>query len=110
MDHHHKIAQLEKLLAIPSEANDPLTHFLLGREYMEVSDWQNAVAALGRCIALNPHYTAAYRFLGDAHRLAGEKAKARNIYEIGIGIANETGDLQAGNGSLSRQGEGLSDR
>ncbi|MDK2972206.1 MAG: hypothetical protein PWP23_1961 [Candidatus Sumerlaeota bacterium] len=96
MNHEQKIEQLEKLLAIESEANDPLTHFLLGREYLEAERPADAVGAFERCIALNPHYTAAYRFLGDSHRAFGANAHAREAYEIGIGVASETGDMQAG--------------
>jgi len=96
MDHAEKIRQLEALLADPAEANDPLTHFLLGREYMEAERLDDAASSFERVIQLNPHYTAAYRFWGDCHRLLGNKEKAREIYELGIGIANETGDLQPG--------------
>ncbi|MBX3729319.1 MAG: tetratricopeptide repeat protein [Candidatus Sumerlaeia bacterium] len=96
MDREEKIARLEALLAIEAEANDPLTHFLLGREYLEAGRAADAVRAFERCVALNPQYTAAYRFLGDSHRKAGDAAHARETYQLGIGVAEQTGDLQAG--------------
>lgn len=96
MDHEEKIRQLEKLLEVESEAADPLTHFLLGREYLEVDRYDEGALSFERAVALNPHYTAAFRFLGDCHRKAGRMEKAREVYEVGLGVANETGDLQAG--------------
>lgn len=94
MTHEQKIAALEAMLA--DEPGDDLTHFLLGREYMEVKRWTDAARVLARCVEINPRYSAAYRFLGDAHRLAGDAAAARDAYERGMAVAAETGDLQAG--------------
>ena len=94
MDHAEKIARLEAML--PSSPEDSLLHFLLGREYMEVARWADAVRVLERCVALQPDYTAAYRFLGDSHRKAGDAARAREVYTAGIAVAERTGDLQAG--------------
>lgn len=96
MDNAEKIRQLEKLLADPAEEADPLTHFLLGREYMEAERYADGVRAFERTIELNPQYTAAFRFLGDCHRLGGDREKAREVYELGMSVANETGDLQPG--------------
>lgn len=94
MTHEARIAALEAMAV--DEPDDDLTHFLLGREYMEVKRWADAARALARCVELNPKYTAAYRFLGDAYRLAGEADAARGVYQRGIAVARETGDLQAG--------------
>ena len=94
MDREEKIKRLEELL--PKEADDPLTHFLLGREYLDDERYDDGARVLGRCVELNPQYTAAYRFLGDCHRKAGRTKEARMTYELGIQVANETGDLQAG--------------
>jgi uncharacterized protein HemY len=94
MDHAEKIARLEAML--PSSPEDALLHFLLGREYMEVARWADAARVLERCVRLQPDYTAAYRFLGDSHRKAGNTSSARAFYEAGIAVAERTGDLQAG--------------
>ncbi|MCB2154413.1 tetratricopeptide repeat protein [bacterium] len=94
MDRDEKIRRLEALLEI--ESDDPLTHFLLGREYMDAERWEEAAQMLQRCVDLKPTYTAAYRFLGDSHRRMGDDAGARQAYQSGIDVAQETGDLQAG--------------
>lgn len=90
-----KIEKLEELLKDPEQEQDSLTHFLLGREYLEVDRNEDAVRAFERCVELNPQYSAAYRFLGDAHRKSGNGEKAKETYETGMTIANEMGDLQA---------------
>lgn len=89
-----RIPPLEELLA--EDPSDHLTHFLLGREYLECRRFADAVKVLGRCVELEPRYTAAYRFLGDAHRKAGQSREAADTYRKGIAMARETGDLQAG--------------
>ncbi len=94
MDIEEKIARLEDLLK--DDPQDDLTHFLLGREYLEVKRHEDAARVLQRCVEINPQYTAAYRFLGDAHRFAGNHVPAREAYETGIMVAQDTGDLQAG--------------
>jgi predicted Zn-dependent protease len=94
MDHQEKIERLRAL--VEADASDALTHFLLGRELMEVGRFAEAAEYLEKTIQLNPDYTAAYRFLGDAHRDAGNTARAREVYEVGIGVSEATGDLQAG--------------
>ncbi len=94
MELNERIERLEALLT--TETDDPLTHFMLGREYMEAERFADGACVLRRCVELNPHYTAAYRFLGDCHRKAGNDAQAREAYETGIAVAQETGDLQAG--------------
>lgn len=95
MDHAEKIRRLEQILAGETHP-DPLTYFLLGREYLEAGRFEDAAGALQRCVELNPQYTAAYRFLGDSWRKAGNTERARQAYELGIAVATETGDLQAG--------------
>ena len=94
MDIEEKIARLEELLK--DEPDDDLTHFLLGREYLEVNRHKDAARVLQRCVEINPQYTAAWRFLGDAHRFAGDSQAAKKAYETGIAVAQDTGDLQAG--------------
>ncbi len=94
MDTAEKIARLEDMLK--DDPQDDLTHFLLGREYMEADRHTDAARVLQRCVEINPRYTAAYRFLGDAHRFAQDPEAARAAYETGIAVAQDTGDLQAG--------------
>ncbi len=94
MDHEEKIQRLREIAE--SGPDDPLTFFLLGRELMEVGQYEQAAQALERTVILDNQYTAAYRFLGDCHRLGGDSRQARATYEKGIAVAESTGDLQAG--------------
>lgn len=94
MDATEKIKRLEALLE--KDPSDHLAHFLLGREYLEAARFDDAARVLQQCVEMNPQFTAAYRFLGDAHRKAGRNKEAVITYELGIGVAQETGDLQAG--------------
>ncbi|MBI5155095.1 hypothetical protein HZA57_07645 [Candidatus Poribacteria bacterium] len=94
MDAGEKIARLEAMLQ--KDSNDPLTHFLLGRECMAVNRLEDGTRAFERCVQLNPDYTAAYRFLGDCHRRSGDMEAAARVYEAGIATAARTGDGQAG--------------
>lgn len=94
MERDEKIRQLEAMVA--KTPDDATTLFLLGREYMEAGRHAEAADVLERCVLRHRDYTAAYRHLGDAHRMAGNAARAREIYEAGIAVSEETGDLQAG--------------
>ena len=94
MDNTEKIRQLEQMLA--AAPDDALACFLLGREYAEAGRHEDAAGVLERCVQLNPAHTAAYRFWGDALRKAGDTARAREVLEAGIGVADETGELQSG--------------
>jgi len=103
MDAQEKIARLEVM--VQEDPMDSLTHFMLGREYLETEQYENAAKSLKTCTELNPEYTAAYRFMGDAYRKNGQDKEAIAAYQLGIGVASRTGDLQAGkemNALLSR--------
>lgn len=95
MDNAEKIKRLEAFLEDDEQAADPLTHFMLGREYLEAQRFEDAAKTLTTCVRLNPEYSAAYRFLGDAYRKAGDVKNARETYELGKSVATEMGDLQA---------------
>ncbi|MDX2175730.1 MAG: tetratricopeptide repeat protein [Candidatus Sumerlaeia bacterium] len=87
-----RIEQLEQFAA--DEPDDALTHFLLGREYMNAKRWEDAVRVLARCVELDPDYTAAVKALADSLRLAGRADDAAIAYRQGIATAERTGDLQ----------------
>jgi uncharacterized protein HemY len=93
METSERIQRLEAILAGGDQ--DPLTYFLLGREYMTVGRFAEGADTFEQCVRRNPQYSAAYRFLGDCHRKLGATARAREVYEAGISVANAQGDLQA---------------
>ena len=87
-----KIKQLENLLE--TDPTDHLGFFMLGKLYLDTNQYDKAAAAFEKCLELQPDYSAAWRFLGDSQRLAGNIDKARQVYEQGIAVADERGDLQ----------------
>lgn len=56
--------------------DSPMGHFSLGRLYLDEKRWQEAAAALGEAVRLDPNYAAAIVALGDAHAGAGQKDQA----------------------------------
>lgn len=87
-----KIRQLEHLLTI--DPDDATGFFMLGKLQLDAGDLEKAAASLEKCINLKPDYSAAYRFCGDAYRRMDNVARAREVYERGIAVAEERGDLQ----------------
>ena len=81
---------------VEKNPDDELAGFLLGKECIHAKRYPEAIEALEKCISAKADYTAAYRTLGDAYRLAGDLLKAATVYEKGIEVATLTGDLQAG--------------
>jgi len=81
---------------LEDDADDPLLLLTLGKEYLEAGDAAAALPHLERAVAADPRYTAAYRYLGSALERAGRPHDADVMWERGIAVAEETGDLQAG--------------
>lgn len=87
-----KIQQLQKILEL--DPNDHLGHFMLGKLYLDAERYQEGAREFEQTLALKPDYSAAYRLCGDCYRKAGNVAKAREVYEKGIEVAEGNGDLQ----------------
>jgi len=94
VEEESRLEQFQK--AVEMYPDDELAHFGLGRCYYDAEDFENAVRSFRRVIALKPDYSAAYRHLGQALEKAGLVAEAQEVYESGIEIAREKGDLQTG--------------
>ena len=77
------------------DPNDPMVYFGLGQEYMRGSKWTEASEAFGNAVRLNPKYSAAYRYLGECLEKSGNPQSAKEIYQKGIPIAEQQGDLEA---------------
>ena len=89
-----RLEQLRQIVAL--DPDDATSQFLLGRELASREEWEEARSALGRAVELQPDYSAAYRQLGNCLEKLGRKDEAVAVYERGIRVARETGDLQAG--------------
>jgi len=87
------LARFEQLLA--SGKDSPLLRFALGNEYLKADDAARASTHLAQAVALDPHYTAAWKLYGRALAAAGRPGDALAAYRIGIGVAQAKGDKQA---------------
>lgn len=92
MAEESRLEQFKKVVEIYPD--DELAHFGLGKCCYDAGDYENAVKSFRRVIALKPDYSAAYRHLGKALEKAGLPAEAQEVYEHGIQVAQQKGDLQ----------------
>ncbi len=87
-----RIKQLEAL--VNSEPGNALFRYTLGMEYLKAGEYANAAAALREAIRIAQNYSAAYRGLGKSLEKAGQVEEAAQVYQTGIEIANQQGDIQ----------------
>lgn len=85
-----RLDQLKKLITIAP--NDPMTHYGLGLEYINLQDWPNAIAAFGEAVRVDPKYSAAYYHQARAQIGGGLNAEARATLNAGIAQAQAVGD------------------
>ena len=86
-------ANLEALLAKGNDA--PSLRFALATRYLAAGDAASAVRHAQACVALDGHYSAGWKVLGQALAAAGDKAGAADAYRRGIAVAEARGDKQA---------------
>lgn len=89
-----RLAQWKEIIAL--DPSDPSSHFGLGKELFDAGDHARAAEEFKTAIGLDERYTAAYRLLGNALEKTNRLEEAMAVYQTGIRIAEETGDLQAG--------------
>lgn len=77
------IAMLKSTLR--GSPNDAVSYHLLSRAYYVVEDWDNAIAAAQRAVALQPYNSDYHLWLGRAY---GEKAE-NSIFITAIGLAKK---------------------
>lgn len=85
-----RLDQLKKLITIAP--NDPMTHYGLGLEYINLQDWANAAAAFGEAVRVDPKYSAAYYHKARAQIGGGLPDDARATLTAGIAQAQAVGD------------------
>ena len=90
-----RLEQLRKLVAIAG--NDPMPHYGLGLEYVNLGQWSEAAAAFGEALRVDPRYSAAYYHKARAESLGGNSAAARKSLEDGIVVAQGHGDWKTVN-------------
>ena len=86
-----RIEPLKKVLAL--DPNDDVAWFGLGKAYMEDETWEEAAAALERCIAVKSTYSAAYYALAQCLQKLGRLDQCRHVCDQGIGVSTKGGDM-----------------
>jgi Flp pilus assembly protein TadD len=87
------IANFERLLAAGKDG--ALLRFGLGSEHLKAGDAAAAVTHLGRCVELDPGYSAAWKLLGKALAATRRDDDALAAWHQGIAAAERKGDKQA---------------
>lgn len=72
--------------------NDPLAHYGLGLELIQLQQWPDAVAAFSDAIRTDANYSAAYYHKARAEIGAGQYETARTTLSQGMQVARTAGD------------------
>lgn len=72
-----------------------LLRFSLGNALLAADDAQGAVDQLQQAVTFDPTYSAAWKLLGKACLMRGDKAGAATAWRQGIEVAHARGDKQA---------------
>lgn len=87
-----RVAQFQELIALDPE--DTMLRFGLGELYFEAGDFPRAAEQFAEIVRLDPQYSAAYRYLGQAYAALERHTEAHQTFECGIAVAEARGDLQ----------------
>lgn len=85
-------ARLEQLLACGKES--ALLRYTLGKGYLDQREYATAIGHLEQAVALDPHYSVAWKTLGKALLEGGDRAAARQAWQAGLACAQAKGDAQ----------------
>ncbi|MFO0839757.1 MAG: tetratricopeptide repeat protein [Phycisphaerae bacterium] len=85
-----RLEQLKKLVA--SQPDDPMPHYGLGLEYINLERWDEAAQAFEAAIRVDAKYSAAYYHKARALISAGRHDDARATLEAGKIVARAAGD------------------
>ena len=72
-----------------------LLRFGLGKGWLDAGNPVRAATHLGRCVVLDPQYSAAWKLLGKARLASGQPQAAREAWQRGLSVAGSKGDQQA---------------
>jgi tetratricopeptide (TPR) repeat protein len=87
-----KVRTYRQLVELDPE--DPMSHWTLGKALHEAGDAAGAEHHLREALRLDPRYSAAYLALGRVLVDREKLADAREVFQRGIAVADEKGDLQ----------------
>jgi len=87
-----RIRQFQELIAL--EPHDTMLRFGLGEIYIEAGEFACAAEQFAEIVRLDPQYSAAYRYLGQAYAALEKPTEAAEVFQRGIAVAEARGDLQ----------------
>jgi tetratricopeptide (TPR) repeat protein len=87
------LENFERMLA--SGRDSALLRFSIGNEYAKGRQWTEACDALGKALALDPQFTAAWKLYARSLMENGRPQEALDAYRRGIDVAKLKGDRQA---------------
>ena len=87
------IEALRKQIGGPRDG--ALLRFSLGHALLGIGDAAEAVDSLRAALVFDPHYSAAWKLLGQAQLKKNDPAAAIAAWQQGIGVATARGDTQA---------------
>lgn len=85
-----RIEQFRKMAT--DDPNNELGHFSLGKEYLQVGQYDDAIASFRRVIQLNANVSKAYQLLASALLKQGKKDDAVKSLTDGVQVANARGE------------------
>jgi predicted Zn-dependent protease len=90
-----RIKMFEEVLAM--DPDDAVVRYGLGQALMDLDRHGEAVPHLQEAIRVKPDYSVCYHLLGLCLEQTGEPKGALEIYDQGIRVAREQGDLHVVN-------------
>lgn len=75
------------------DPDDEVANFGIGGFYQKEGEYDRAIEHLQIVVNNNPEYSAAFALLGEALAKSGRLKEANDIYQRGIAVARERGDL-----------------
>jgi tetratricopeptide (TPR) repeat protein len=88
-----RLEQLQKLVALAPD--DPLAHYGVGLEYMQLERWTEAIAAFEQTLRVDQQYLAALQQKARAELKLGDRAAARASLAAGLALAQARGERHA---------------
>ena len=86
-----KIEQYKKV--IEYDPNDVLGYFTLGSVYLQGKHFEEASQTLEKAVQVGPEHSPSYVVLGEALEALGRKEEALKVYQKGIPVADQKGDI-----------------
>jgi tetratricopeptide (TPR) repeat protein len=85
-----RLEQLQKL--VHAAGDDPLSHYGLALEYLNLERWDEAAAAFAEALRLDANYSAAYYHKARAEIGGKRPEAARETLTKGMAVAEAAGD------------------